>query len=433
MLKRRHASQRELPPSERDLDFYGAAVLTVCEFIGDLDLARAWLSEGLDLALQRTNAEQMALLRLLQARFLPPSSGQTSRDLAEAAGRRLRRSAQHRPTVMRMAYLPAAEYAAAREQQLLDASMHPVHEHYRRELQDTLRALANRPGANLRVVPFGVPGLLAYAAAEGKDPASRQTRLDYANQLSHDHDIAWPPERNAPCWCGSARKYKKCCGAPGFLDVPIPDPASLVLKIEIDGVRPPVWRRAVIPSNTTLDQVHDIFQVAMGRSNDHMYLFDTGETTIIDPRSGSQEIKADGERLISIATEAGATFRYVYDFGDEWSHTVTLEEIREAGEHNVPRVLAGSGACPPEDCGGACGYASLLQALRDPADPRHEEAAERLGGGYTPPREPGRCREHRADPSAENPAQGRQTTHKPGAAPGGRRLRGCPPRCGVVG
>ncbi|MGA4539020.1 SEC-C metal-binding domain-containing protein [Uniformispora flossi] len=23
----------------------------------------------------------------------------------------------------------------------------------------------------------------------------------------------WPP-RNGPCWCGSDRKYKKCCGSP---------------------------------------------------------------------------------------------------------------------------------------------------------------------------------------------------------------------------
>lgn len=26
---------------------------------------------------------------------------------------------------------------------------------------------------------------------------------------------AWPPGRNDPCWCGSGRKHKKCCGAPG--------------------------------------------------------------------------------------------------------------------------------------------------------------------------------------------------------------------------
>jgi hypothetical protein len=27
----------------------------------------------------------------------------------------------------------------------------------------------------------------------------------------------WPPERNAPCWCGSGRKYKLCCRPRGFV------------------------------------------------------------------------------------------------------------------------------------------------------------------------------------------------------------------------
>ncbi|WP_246077495.1 SEC-C metal-binding domain-containing protein [Actinomadura hallensis] len=26
--------------------------------------------------------------------------------------------------------------------------------------------------------------------------------------------LDWPPERNAPCWCASGRKYKKCCNSP---------------------------------------------------------------------------------------------------------------------------------------------------------------------------------------------------------------------------
>jgi uncharacterized protein YecA (UPF0149 family) len=24
--------------------------------------------------------------------------------------------------------------------------------------------------------------------------------------------VVWPPGHNEPCWCGSQRKYKKCCG-----------------------------------------------------------------------------------------------------------------------------------------------------------------------------------------------------------------------------
>jgi hypothetical protein len=282
----------------------------------------------------------------------------------------------------RVAYLPEAEYAAAWAQKLLDASMYRRHEDYRRELQDTLVALSNRSGASVSVVPLDVAGLLAYAAREGKDPSSRQTRLDYSNSLDEDHDIAWPPQRNAPCWCGSDRKYKKCCGAPGFLQVQVPDPASLILKITLDDVEPAVWRRVAVPSNTPLDQVHEFFQTAMGWRNQHVYAFDNDEHIIIDPRSSSPAIKADSERLIAIATEPGEHFHYLYDFGDSWSHTVTLEEIREGGEHNVVRVLDGAGACPPEDCGGADGYLALLHALADPTDPLHAEAIDWLGEGW---------------------------------------------------
>ncbi|WP_020502247.1 SEC-C metal-binding domain-containing protein [Sciscionella marina] len=28
--------------------------------------------------------------------------------------------------------------------------------------------------------------------------------------------IAWPPERNEACRCGSGTKYRKCCGCPGL-------------------------------------------------------------------------------------------------------------------------------------------------------------------------------------------------------------------------
>jgi len=41
--------------------------------------------------------------------------------------------------------------------------------------------------------------------------------VDRPADLGRDRSrvIAWPPGRNDPCWCGSRRKYKKCCGALG--------------------------------------------------------------------------------------------------------------------------------------------------------------------------------------------------------------------------
>jgi Plasmid pRiA4b ORF-3-like protein/SEC-C motif len=293
-----------------------------------------------------------------------------------------------RATVYQMAYFPPAEYEAAWAHRLLNATSYRDHADYRRETEQALRAMAERPAAGIRVVPLDVPGLLAHAQRAGKDPAHRQSRLSYTGWLYETgrDAINWPPERNEPCWCGSGAKYKKCCGSAAFLTIERPDPAALVLTIELDSVTPRVWRRVAIPSNTPLDQVHLMIQDAMGWHDAHMYVFETDEHTIIDPRSDSDEIPADGERLVSIATERGAQFTYVYDFGDAWTHTVTVDEIRPGGPDNVFVVLDGGGACPPDDIGGAGGYQHLLAALADPASPDHDDAVDTLGPDFDPAR-----------------------------------------------
>jgi hypothetical protein len=287
-------------------------------------------------------------------------------------------------TICQMGYFPAAEYEAAWAHGLLNATNYRDHTDYRREIEQALQAWAEQT-VSLRVVPLDVPGLLAYAQREGKDPAHRQTRLAYTGwyyEASGDA-IPWPPARNGPCWCGSGGKYKKCCGSPAFLAIEPPDPASIILTIELDGVTPRVWRHVAIPSNTTLDQVHLMIQEAMGWDDAHMYAFEADGHTIIDPRSDSDEIPADSERLVAIAAERDARFTYVYDFGDEWTHTVTVDEIR-GSDNNIFTVLDGGGACPPEDIGGAPRYQHLLAALADPASAGHAYAVEMLGADFDP-------------------------------------------------
>jgi hypothetical protein len=296
-----------------------------------------------------------------------------------------------RATVYQMAYFPPEQYEAAWVQGLLNATSYRDHGDYRRETEQAMQAIAGQAAAPIRIVPLDVPDLLAYALRTGKDPAQRQTRLAYTgwrHETGHTSH-PWPPERNSPCWYGSGAKYKKCCGNPIFLAVEPPDPASLILRIQLDGVTPCVWRRVAMPSNTPRDMVHRMIQDAMGWYDEHMYVFETDEHTIVDPRSDSGEPHADGERLVSIAAEAGASFTYVYDFGDEWTHIVTVEEIRPGGPRNVFAILDGGGACPPEDIGGAAWYQHLLGALADPSSPDHDDAVERLGEDFDPTRYPG--------------------------------------------
>ncbi|MGW8434652.1 SEC-C metal-binding domain-containing protein [Nocardiopsis sp. NPDC055879] len=74
---------------------------------------------------------------------------------------------------------------------------------------------ALREGGNgQRIVLAEQAEIDAYAGEHGLDPAAEETRNAWARTLPEDRVVAWPPERNRPCWCGSGRKYKKCCGSP---------------------------------------------------------------------------------------------------------------------------------------------------------------------------------------------------------------------------
>ncbi len=49
-----------------------------------------------------------------------------------------------------------------------------------------------------------------------------------------------------------------------------------------------------------------------------------------------------------------------------------------------PRCVDGKRACPPEDCGGIGGYAEFLEAIGDPANERHEDMLDWVGGSFDP-------------------------------------------------
>jgi hypothetical protein len=76
---------------------------------------------------------------------------------------------------------------------------------------------------------------------------------------------------------------------------------------------------------------------------------------------------------------------YEYDFGDSWDHELLVEKrLPLAAGKRYPVCLTGKRACPPEDCGGVWGYASVLEAIRDPEHPEHEEMLEWVGGEFDP-------------------------------------------------
>jgi hypothetical protein len=160
------------------------------------------------------------------------------------------------------------------------------------------------------------------------------------------------------------------------LSAGLPGGAVYQLKITLRGVsKPPVWRRAAVPAGLTLDLLHDVIQELMGWEDGHLHVFSTPRRDYGTPDS---DLGFADERKVTLAevlTRPGATMRYTYDFGDDWEHDIVLEKVLPPDPVPGLSCLAGKGACPPEDCGGAWGYDSLKDVL---ADPDHEEHADLL-------------------------------------------------------
>lgn len=165
------------------------------------------------------------------------------------------------------------------------------------------------------------------------------------------------------------------------------------LRIDLDDMAPRVRREVEVPLDIRLSRLHLVIQAAMGWENYHLYSFSVGRHVMVFDKK--PDWGPEGETLLagrtSLANLLGRvpaqrkSFRYTYDFGDNWDHTITLlgERAPEPGAV-YPRILTAEGACPPEDCGGPPGYEHYVQAIADPAHPDHEEMVAWRGPGFDP-------------------------------------------------
>jgi len=88
-----------------------------------------------------------------------------------------------------------------------------------------------------------------------------------------------------------------------------------------------------------------------------------------------------GIRISDLLTEEKEKISYVYDFGDDWHHVITLEKIFPNGTgFDKPVCSDGAMNCPPEDCGGIPGYHKFLHKLNQPNLNNFREILSITGG-----------------------------------------------------
>ncbi len=171
-----------------------------------------------------------------------------------------------------------------------------------------------------------------------------------------------------------------------------PEPIPVYqLRITLDGIKPPIWRRIQVRGDISLFKLHKIIQAAMRWENYHLHQFIVGEDyyAISSPEDDwPMETKNEKRtKLFQVAPSEKARFIYEYDFGDSWYHDILVETIlHPVGDQKHPVCLAGKHSRPPEDCGGIGGYYEFLEAVSDPKHPDHEDMLNWAGGDFDPER-----------------------------------------------
>lgn len=211
---------------------------------GDHEAALRWLTRGLELALATGDPEglvaQLSDLRRESLAALGRPHDELEKradvfleehdrpddpdylDLHPLAERQAPGEASSSPVGGRQQVHPAVAWfppdelqaALARWPQWREVPEKHSYEAHRRAVQGVLVRL-NALGQNPALAPIKVDELVEWARREGRDPSSPESVAAYAALIAaQGRTVPWPPGRNEPCWCGSGRKYKKCCGGP---------------------------------------------------------------------------------------------------------------------------------------------------------------------------------------------------------------------------
>jgi tetratricopeptide (TPR) repeat protein len=240
LLAGRHAEADALWSELRDADPEGVWTLNAGGFAygeaGRDEEAAEWLAEGLRIAMDRDDPErvvdQMSDERRVSLRRLGRELDELEREVeafrARAAAREQQRRAEVRAAAKQaripvrgrrttIAWLTETGYDVARHRWpgwVDSLNQDEPFDERRARMERRLRERRADGDGPLVVVTIDLERYAAWCEEEGHEPADRRSRATFVQREHEQHaGRQWPPGRNEPCWCGSGRKYKRCCGA----------------------------------------------------------------------------------------------------------------------------------------------------------------------------------------------------------------------------
>jgi hypothetical protein len=143
--------------------------------------------------------------------------------------------------------------------------------------------------------------------------------------------------------------------------------AIFIFKVALEG-RKSIWRRIAARGSQTLEDLHEAIYDAFDRDDEHLYSFyfpkpgakgrnrlrdavEYSHACIAEQSDPFDETPANAAKakLDTLGLRPKQVFLYLFDFGDNWWHEITVEQTDAKPEKGkYPRILEKHGNSPPQ-------------------------------------------------------------------------------------
>ncbi|MDR0290918.1 MAG: plasmid pRiA4b ORF-3 family protein [Treponema sp.] len=147
------------------------------------------------------------------------------------------------------------------------------------------------------------------------------------------------------------------------------------VQISIDGTG--IWRRALVPGNQRLEDLHRIIQISMEWKNSYRHRFYTAAPGGIDRNNLDDKMK-----IWEVCNQGISELQYEY--GTKWNIKVIFLSPYQPGKGEIIRYVAGEGAAPPEVLGGPLRFRKILNILDGSNEIEKQAALHEMGSDFVP-------------------------------------------------
>jgi len=156
-----------------------------------------------------------------------------------------------------------------------------------------------------------------------------------------------------------------------------------MIQISISGID--TWRRAIIPHDFSMEDLHKLIQTGMGWNGSLRFRFyhDTEYHNDAEYRNGTEghkEYLHDKIKLCEI--DFRGKKELVYEYGPKWNVKVIIMSSYQPAKNESIRFITGDGLSPPEQVDGPRHFRRLLGSLEAGGNTEKQSAQRELGSDF---------------------------------------------------